>query len=82
MDSIGFALRMQGKKTTIEKLKENGWELGEKSLYNRMRCKKRINGIDVNFVYKCDESMLITSGYNIFSDLDTTIAVCEELKRL
>lgn len=69
-------------KTTLEKLKENGWETQKLEHSNAKWCEKKINGKGISTIYGCDEKQLYVSIYDNFADLNFAIAVCEELKKL
>jgi hypothetical protein len=69
-------------KTTLEKLKENGWELTECAHANAKFCTKKINEKDIATIYDNQDKCLYVSIYDNFADLNFASTVCEELKKL
>ena len=69
-------------KTTLEKLKENGWEITECAHACAKWCTKKINDKEVATIYGNQEKCLYVSLYDNFADLNFVIAICEELKKL
>lgn len=67
-------------KTSLKKLKDNGWEITKVTYADAKWCTKKINDKDITTAY-CDGCLYVSICDN-FADLDMSIAICKELKKL
>lgn len=68
-------------KTTLKKLKDNGWEITKGTYADAKWCVKKINNKGITTALYCDGCLYVSICDN-FADLDMSIAICEELKKL
>ena len=67
-------------KTSLKKLKDNGWEITKVTYADAKWCTKKINDKDITTIY--DDGCLYVVICDNSADLNFASAVCEELKKL
>ena len=67
-------------KTTLEKLKDNGWKIEKSPYANVSWCKKEIVDKDITTGY--EDGCLYVAICDNSADLNFASAICEELKKL
>lgn len=67
-------------KTTLKKLKDNGWKIEKVPHINAKWCSKKIDGIVITTEY--EDGCLYVSICEGSADLNLVSAICEELKKL